>query len=139
MANVLFDHGRNEFLLGNMNWEVDAFKALLIDTSGGTGGADIDPTTDQNLSDIPSGARVATSPTLTGTTTDGTGIAIADDTVFSAVTGDNVEEVVIYKDTGTESTSTLVVHIDSAGNSLPVDPNSGDIKITWNSRGIFKL
>jgi hypothetical protein len=45
---------------------------------------------------------------------------------------------VIYKHTGTESTSTLIAYIDS-GTNLPVTPNGGDITVQWNASGIFSL
>ena len=58
---------------------------------------------------------------------------------FSAVTGNSVEALVLYVDTGSASTSRLVAYIDSGVTGLPVTPNGGDITITWNASGIFQL
>ncbi|MEA3401109.1 MAG: hypothetical protein U9R79_07695 [Armatimonadota bacterium] len=137
MANALFDYGRDEFLKGNIDWINDTINVILVDE-----GDDVpDPATDQNLEDILAAARVATG-TLDNTaapTTDG--VADADDEVLSAVSGDESESLVIYKDTGAEATSTLIAYIDTAGGTLPVTPNGGDITIEWDSGAnrIFKL
>ena len=56
------------------------------------------------------------------------------------MTGDPSEALVIYKDTGTESTSPLIMYIDTA-TGLPVTPNGGDITVTWDNgtNKIFKV
>jgi hypothetical protein len=60
---------------------------------------------------------------------------------FTAVTGDPCEAIVIWQDTGVESTSRLIAYIDTASSGLPVTPNGGDITIAWDSGAnkIFKL
>ncbi len=64
----------------------------------------------------------------------------AADVVFSAVTGDPSEALVIYKDTGDAATSPLIAYIDTAA-GLPVTPSGTDITVTWDSgvNKIFKL
>ncbi len=135
MANELYDHGREGFLDGSIDWDTDDIRAILIDVADYT----VDLAADDNLDDIPAGARVAVSGALTGkTVTDG--IADAADVTWSAVTGDQCEALVLYKHTGTESTSRLIAYIDSA-TGLPVTPNGGDIKVEWDngSDKIFRL
>jgi hypothetical protein len=133
MANVLYDTGRNAFLRGEVAWQTDAIKAVLVDL------ADYTPNlaTHQFLSDIPLAARVATSANLTGKTTVA-GVADAADPVFAGATGDQAEVIVLYKDTGTATTSQLIVYIDTA-TGLPVTPNTGDINVAFHASGIFKL
>lgn len=63
----------------------------------------------------------------------------AADVTFSAVSGNSVEALVIYKDTGTPSTSPLIAYIDTVSSGLPVTPNGGSISVTWNASGIFAL
>lgn len=63
-----------------------------------------------NLDDI-DGTRVGTDQTLTGNTVTA-GVADANDLTHTAVTGNSVEAVGIYKDTGTGSTSRLVAFLD---------------------------
>jgi len=55
------------------------------------------------------------------------------------VTGNTVEALVIYVDTGSAATSPLVAYIDTSVTGLPVTPNGGDITVTWNASGIFAL
>lgn len=135
MANELYDKGREGFLDGSIDWDTDDIRCILVDVADYT----VDLAAHDNLDDIPAPARVATSAALTGKTV-AAGVADADDVTFSAVTGDPSEALVIYKHTGTESTSRLIAYIDDA-TGLPVTPNSGDITIQWDSAAskIFKL
>lgn len=135
MANALYDTGRNAFLRGEVAWQTDAIKAVLVDL------ADYTPSlsTHQFLSDIPSGGRVATTASFTGKTTTA-GVADAADPTFVGATGDQSEAIVIYKDTGSAATSQLLVFIDTA-TGLPVTPNTGDINVIFDNGAnkIFKL
>jgi hypothetical protein len=135
MANSLYDLGREAFLNAGIDWATDDIKVALLDA------ADYTPNlaTHDFLDDVPAGARVATSGNLASKTTSA-GVADAADVTLSAVTGDESEYILIYKDTGVESTSTLIGLIDTATN-LPITPNGGDIQIVWDSGAnrIFKL
>lgn len=90
-----------------IDWVNDDIRALLIDTGDYTANF----STDDNLDDIPSGGRVGTAVALTGKT-DTLGVLDADDTTFTTVTGDSIEAIVLYKHTGTESTSKLIAYLD---------------------------
>lgn len=135
MANALYDKGREGFLDGSIDWDTDDIRIILVDVADYT----VNLATHDNLDDVPAGARVATSGALSGKTkTDG--VADADDVTLSSVTGDPSEAIVIYKHTGTESTSRLIAYIDTA-TGLPVTPNGGNIVVQWDSGAnkIFKL
>lgn len=136
MANALYAKGREGFLAGDIDWDANDIRCILIDTGLYT----VNLSTHDNLDDIPSGAaRVSTSGALSGkTVTDG--VADANDVTFTAVSGNTVEAIVIYKHTGTESTSRLIAYIDTA-TGLPLTPNGGDITIVWDNGAnrIFKL
>lgn len=67
------------------------------------------------------------------------GVFDAADVTFTGVTGNSVEALLIYIDTGVTTTSRLVAYIDTSVTGLPVTPNGGDITITWNASGIFAL
>lgn len=85
-------------------------------------------------------ATIASQPTLASkTSTDGVADA-ADVTVSNVPTMAALESIVLFKDTGTESTSQLIAKID-VGTGLPVTPNGGDILIQWDAGAnrIFKL
>jgi phage tail sheath gpL-like len=94
---------------------------------------------DEFLSSIPVGDRIATSANLTTKTTT-LGVFDADDVVFTAVTGDQSEAVVMIQDTGDAATSPLIAYIDSA-TGLPITPSGSDITITWadTASKIFKI
>jgi len=127
MANALYDAGREGFLAGLLDWDADTIKLYLIDAADYAKNL----ATHDNADDIPGGAKVATSGAL-GSKTTTAGVADAADVTFSAVTGDPSEEIVIWKDTGTQSTSRLIAHIDT-GTGLPVTPNGGDITVQWDN------
>ena len=120
MANALYDTGRNAFLRGDLSWNSHTFKVVLVSSS-----YTVNLTSHQYLSSIPSGARIATSSALT-TSLPGAGVADASDITFASVTGSQVTQFVIYRDTGSEATSQLVAYFDTATN-LPITPNGGDI------------
>lgn len=135
MANALYDKGRQGFLDGSIDWDTDVIKVVLVDAADYI----VNLATDDNLDDVPAVARVATSGALASkTVTDG--VADAADVTLTAVSGDPSEALVIYKDSGVESTSRLIAYIDTA-TGLPVTPNGGDITIAWDNGAnkIFKL
>lgn len=135
MANALYDKGREKFLKGEISWNSDNIKVVLVDAADYT----VNLSTHEFLSDVTLGGRVATSGNLASKTTTA-GVADAADVTFSAVTGDQSEALVIYKDTGTASTSPLIAYIDTA-TGLPVTPNGGDITVVWDngSNKVFRL
>lgn len=136
MPNQLYDFGREGFLDGQISWSQNTIRAVLINTSAYT----VNLATHQWLSDIDASARVATSAPFSSKTY-AKGIAGAASASFSSVSGPVCSALVIYRDTGTASTSRLIAYITEA-NGLPVTPNGGDITITWDtdaSKLIFKL
>ena len=121
MANTLFDNARQMFLEAQLNWMTDTIKCILVDTGAYT----VQTATHKYLSDIATSARIAGPVTLTAKSTVG-GAADAADCTFTSVSGPSIEAIVIYKDTGSESTSPLIAWIDTA-TGLPITPNGGDI------------
>jgi hypothetical protein len=119
-----------------VNWESDDCRLVLIDT------ADDDPNvnTDQDLADIAGAARVAVSGALatkTAVLSSNTLTMDAADVTLTAVTGDQSEELLIYRHTGTEATSLLIVSYDTFTSGMPITPNGGDIQIQWNASGMW--
>jgi hypothetical protein len=136
MSNALYDKGRQAFLEGGIAILTDNIKAVLINTAGYT----VNLATHQYLSDIPAGGRTATLATNMGTKTSTAGVFNAANITFPAVTGVVSQAVVLFKDTGTATTSPLICYIDNA-TGLPVTPNGGDITVNWDTGAnkIFKL
>jgi hypothetical protein len=132
MANRLYDAAAQRFATGNLDWTAGTFKAVLVDT----GAYAVNIATHDFLSDIAGGARIAISATLTGLTASG-GACDADNTLFAAVSGVQSEAVVIFEDSGVDSTSALIAYIDTAP-GLPITPNGGDIILNWDN-GVDKI
>ena len=135
MANTLYDYARQRFLEAQINWMTDTIKCILVDTGAYTPQTGVH----QYLSDIPTSARIAGPVTLTAKSTTG-GAADAADITFTSVSGPSIEAIIIFADTGTESTSPLIAFIDTA-TGLPITPNGGDIIVTWDNGAnkIFKV
>lgn len=133
MSNALYDHGRDSFLNGGINWGSDTIKVALVNTSTYT----VNLSTHQFFSDL---SGIVGTPVALSSKSSSAGVANAASATFSAVTGAASGALVLYKDTGTTTTSPLIAYIDSA-TGLPVTPNGGDITITWDtgSNKVFKL
>ncbi|MGP3684139.1 hypothetical protein ACTVZO_05395 [Streptomyces sp. IBSNAI002] len=129
MASALYTSFKALLLTADIDLAADDIRAVIVDTADYTYSAAHD-----FLADVPGGARVAVSSALGSKTTTG-GVFDAADTTFSAVTGDSVEAIVLYKHTGSDATADLIAYIDG----VSVTPNGGDITIQWNASGIFAL
>jgi hypothetical protein len=82
---------------------------------------------------------VGTDQEITTVTTTG-GLIDGDNLTFTAVTGNSVEALVLYrKNAGANTTWRLVAYIDTGVTGLPVTPNGGNITVTWNASGIIQL
>lgn len=135
MANALYDLGREACLGGDLDWDANTIKLILVDEGADT----IDLTLDQFLSDRAVASRIATSAAFAGKTKTA-GVADANDVTLTAVSGATVESIDIFSDTGVETTSRLWCNIDTA-TGLPLTPNGGDVTVQWDNgtNKIFKL
>jgi hypothetical protein len=115
----------------NTNLSSGTVKVALVDTSTYTYSA-----AHQFYSSVT--GVVGTPQTIT-TRTIVNGLFDGDDVTYTSVTGNSVEALIIYVDTGTAGTSPLVAYIDTGVTGLPVTPNGGNISIAWNASGIFQL
>jgi hypothetical protein len=133
MASAMFDKGREGFLAGNIDWDADDIRVILIDT----GAYAVNLATHEFLSSVAVGARIAVSGSLSGKTV-ALGVADANDVTFTAVSGASIGAILVYKHTGADATARLIMWYDS-GTGLPITPNGGDITVKWNASGMFKL
>ncbi len=127
MANAFFSKGKEGLIDGSIDLDTNTIKAVLVDSADYT----LALATHDNLDDIAAGARVATSDALASKTVTG-GVFDAADTVIADVTGDVFEYIILYKDTGVESTSRLICCFDTA-TGIPCTPTGGNITIAWSS------
>ena len=142
MANALFTSFRNGILGAHatrVDLDTDTVGIMFVDHADDTPVA----ATDDFLVDIASAARVpalASVPAL-ATKTIGTvaaGVFDAADTVFTALTGDQSESLIMFKNTGTDTTCDLIAFWDTA-TGLPLTPNGGDVTVAWNASGILQV
>lgn len=129
MASALYPKFKEQLLTAGLDVEADDVRAILIDTGTYTYSSAHD-----FLDDVAAGSRIAVSTALASKTIVN-GVFDAADKTLTAVTGASVEAIIIYKHTGTESTSNLICFIDG----LTLTPNGGDVTIQWNASGIFAL
>lgn len=131
MASVIYPKAKESFLKGDLDLD-GVVRAVLIDTGTYTYSGAHD-----NYDDLSGVVGTESNALASKTFTDGTFDAA--DITFTAVSGNTVEAIVLFLDTGAPSTDKLICYIDSASAGLPVTPNGGDINITWNASGIFSL
>jgi hypothetical protein len=60
-------------------------------------------------------------------------------TFSSVAAGDEIDYLTVWKNSGTPSTSPLIITWDSASTGIPVTPNGGDITATWGSNQLVTL
>lgn len=133
MANAIYPLYKQALLDQDSDSDLDdgTVKVALVDTGTYTYSA-----SHQFLSDLT--GVVGTAQTIANTTV-ALGVFDGDNVTYTAVSGNTVEALVFYIDTGNSATSRLVAYIDTGQTGLPVTPNGGDITITWNASGIFAL
>lgn len=134
MANALYPKWKEQLLqfTTNNNLSAGTVKVALIDTGVYTYSA-----AHQFFSSAATASigvpQVINSKTFTDGVFDGA------DVTFSGVTGNSVEALIFYVDTGNNATAPLVAYIDTSVTGLPVTPNGGNIAIAFNASGIFAL
>jgi len=122
--NLLYPKVKAKFLDGGINWTSDTIKCVCVNAS-------IYNSSHEFLSDITSGYRITTA-TLSGKTSTN-GIADANDiTIANIASGNTVIALILYKDTGVEGTSPLILYMD-LGSGLPLVANDGGVTIQWSN------
>jgi hypothetical protein len=135
MANALYDTFKEGLLNKEFDLDTDTIKATLIDSADYTFSAAHD-FYGGGTPDVVAGAKVAESSALT-TPTIVDGLFDTDDFVWSAVSGDESEAIILWDDTITDDR--LIAFYDTGMTGMPVTPNDGDINVTVNGSGWFSL
>lgn len=128
MANTLYPAYKEALLTQSpsVDYDTDTIKLALVKITG-TGAVSYNAAHDM-WDDVSSGV-VGTPQTLANKTTTG-GKASSDAVTFEEVTSaGNTLGMVLFKDTGTESTSPLIAWYDT-GSNVPATPNGGDITVS---------
>lgn len=131
MASAIYPAFKQALLNGSVDLTTAVVRAVLVDTGTYTYSASHDFYND--LSGV-----VGTESAAFASKTITNGVFDAADISFSAVTGNTVEAIVLFVDTGNVTTDRLICYLDS-GTGLPVQPNGGDINLSWSASGIFSL
>lgn len=135
MANALYGLGREKFLTGAIDMAGDTIKAALVDTASYTVSIDAD----EFFSTV--SAAVVGTPVTLGTKTTALGVFDCADFSFTGLSSaPSIEAIVIYKDTGTASTSPLIAYIDTA-TGLPANAGATQVNIAVDSGAnkLFKI
>jgi len=118
----LYAKGIKKILEGAIDFTSDTIKVALVDT-------DVyipDYAADEFHSDLSAG--IVEEATLSNITLPEDGVVDGDDILFTSLTGNEFELVVIFKDTGVSSTSPLI-----GFSSVSFTPVGDDLKVVWNS------
>lgn len=143
MANRFFNSFLNGILGAHATYvdlDADTINMSLIDEGAAAGVPDA--SADDFWNDVSSGL-IGTSYVLAAKTVGSAGVGVFDNTTdpapaFSAVSGATVEGLMFWKDTSNAATSNLICYFDTA-TGLPLTPNGGDVNVTFNGSGIFKV
>lgn len=130
MAAALYDKGRDAFANGGINWASDTIKVALVGS-----GYTADMANDQYFSTIT--GVIGTPSALTGKSSSAGVVNASNVTTGTIATGSTITQLVLFKDTGTASTSPLIARMDVT--STPT--NGGTITVSWDTGAnkIFKL
>lgn len=134
MANAIPTSARKALLDGGVNLGSDTIKAVLVKNTYTYSSSHA------NLSDVLSTYRAAT-VTLASKTTTGGVFDSADPTFTAVASGSTISGLWLYKDTGTESTSTLLAWYDTQASTsaISVVTSGGNITITVAASGWFSI
>lgn len=132
MASSLYNPFKQQLLQGGVNLSSADIKAVIVNSAEYTPAA-----THEFLSDVPAAAREGTTGNLASKTFTNGAFDSANPTV-TAASGDSVEIVVLYVDTGVEGTSRLISWHDGL-TPASLTLNGGDVSIQVPAGGWFSL
>lgn len=137
MANALYPKFKQALLNKTHDLDTDSIRAILADAADYTYSSAHD-----FLDDVAAGARVATSSGL-GSPTIVDGVFDTADFSWTAVTGDQSEQIILYNHdgngAGADAARQLVAFYDTSITGMPVTPNGGNINVTVHASGWFAL
>jgi len=140
MANAIYNSFKRDIMNGSIDLDTDTIKVALV-TSTYSPNIDTHDRFDDITNQVANGNGYTTGgATLAGVTvtvdnTDDEGVFDANDVTWSSSTI-TARGAVIYKDTGTASTSPLICYVDFGSDFSSA---SGNFTITWNAEGIINL
>lgn len=139
MADVIYNSFKAKIMDGSIDLDTDTIKVALV-TSSYTPNQDThdffdDVTNEVTGTGYTAGGASLASKVVSVDTTDNEGVFDAADVTWSTSTI-TARGAVIYKSTGTASTSALICYLDFGSDQ---SSSAGDFTISWNSEGIVNL
>ena len=139
MANVIYNSFKAKIMDGSIDLNTDTIKVALV-TSSYTPDQDAhdffdDVTNEVSGTGYTAGGATLANCAVTADNTDNEGVFDADDVTWSSSTI-TARGAVIYKSTGTASSSPLICYIDFGEDKVS---SAGNFTITFNSEGILNL
>ena len=139
MASVFYNSFKVDIQSGNIDIDTDTIKCALV-TSTYTPNIDTDTkwsnvTNEVSGTGYTAGGQTLASVTVTQDNTNNRGVVDATDVTWSTATI-TARAAVLYKSTGTASTSPLICYIDFGSDQTS---SGGNFVIQWNASGIFAL
>jgi len=139
MANLIYNSFKKDIGDGTVDWDTDTIRVALV-TSTYTPNEDTHEFFDDITNEVVGTGYTADGEVLAGcavtvdTTNDWAEYDATDVTWGSSTI--TARGAVVYKDTGTPSTSPLISYVDFGSDKVSSD---GDFKIQWHGDGVFKL
>lgn len=139
MANVVYNSFKQKIMNGSIDLDTDTIKVALVSSSY-TPDQDAhdffdDVTNEVTGTNYVAGGATLANKTVTQDNTNNRGVFDADDATWASSTI-TARGAVIYKSTGTASTSALIAYVDF---STDKQSSSGTFTIQWSSSGILYL
>lgn len=139
MADVIFNSFKMKIMNGSIDLDTDTIKVALV-TSTYTPNQDThvffsDVTNEVTGTGYTAGGAALAGKAVTQDDTDNEGVFDANDVSWTTATI-TARAAVLYKDTGTGSTSPLICYIDFGADKVST---AGTFTIAWNAEGILNL
>lgn len=139
MADIIFNNFKKLIMNGGIDLDTDTIKVALV-TSAYTPDQDAhdffdDVTNEVSGTGYSAGGASLANKAVTADNTDNEGVFDADDVTWSTSTI-TARGAVIYKSTGTASTSALICYLDFGSDKTST---AGNFTIAWNAEGILNL
>jgi hypothetical protein len=139
MADVIFNSFKAKMMDGSIDLDTDTIKVALV-TSSYTPDQDAhvffsSVTNEVSGTGYTAGGATLANKAVTQDNTDNEGVFDADDVSWTSSTI-TARGAVVYKSTGTASTSPLICYIDFGADKVSTN---GTFSIQWNTEGILNL
>lgn len=141
MASLIYNNAKELTLKAGIDFSSDTIKVMLVKSTYTPSADNDDFIDDANTYEVTgtgysAGGAALGSKTVTQDNTNDRGVFDAADTSWTSASIAGIRGAVIYKDTGTPSTSPVIAYVDFAADYNVVN---GTFQITWSANGILYI